>query len=229
MTADLIREQIEYYRARAPEYDDWFYRRGRYDRGPEVNTRWFEEAATIQSALQKLGSFEQALDIACGTGIWTEQLLGISQQVTAIDSSPEALDLNRRRVNSGRVRHLQADLFDWEPDCEYDLVCFCFWLSHVPPERLESFVEKVRRSTRVGGKIFLVDSLYESASTAKDHTLGNKEQNWQSRKLNDGREFRVVKMFYDPAELQATLERFGFEARVQSSGSFFLYGSGTRR
>jgi hypothetical protein len=31
---ELITEQLEYYRARAVEYDDWWERRGRYDGGP---------------------------------------------------------------------------------------------------------------------------------------------------------------------------------------------------
>lgn len=34
----LLHHQIAYYRARATEYDEWFYRQGRYDRGPEVRT-----------------------------------------------------------------------------------------------------------------------------------------------------------------------------------------------
>ena len=29
--SDVLREQKRYYAARAPEYDDWWYRRGRYE------------------------------------------------------------------------------------------------------------------------------------------------------------------------------------------------------
>jgi hypothetical protein len=35
---DLLEEQRRYYRARAGEYDDWWFRRGDYDRGPDENT-----------------------------------------------------------------------------------------------------------------------------------------------------------------------------------------------
>lgn len=35
----ILEEQIEYYRARAAEYDDWWFRRGRYDRGADANRR----------------------------------------------------------------------------------------------------------------------------------------------------------------------------------------------
>jgi demethylmenaquinone methyltransferase/2-methoxy-6-polyprenyl-1,4-benzoquinol methylase len=56
------------------------------------------------------------------------------------------------------VEYRQIDLFTWEPDAEYDLVFFSFWLSHVPPELLESFLTKVSKSVRVGGQVFIVDS-----------------------------------------------------------------------
>ena len=35
-SADLLQEQIEYYRERALEYDEWFFRQGRSARGEAV-------------------------------------------------------------------------------------------------------------------------------------------------------------------------------------------------
>ena len=49
---NLLQEQIEYYRARAGEYDEWWLRHGRYDRGPEENARWFAEAEQLRQALE---------------------------------------------------------------------------------------------------------------------------------------------------------------------------------
>ena len=45
------------------------------------------------------------------------------------------------------------------------------------------------------------------------------------RKLNDGREFRVVKVFYAPEALQERLARSGWHAVVEQTPNFFLYGS----
>jgi hypothetical protein len=36
----LLAEQVEYYRQRAGEYEDWWFRRGRYDHGPAANAAW---------------------------------------------------------------------------------------------------------------------------------------------------------------------------------------------
>src|SRR5581483_7521723 len=228
MKDDLIQQQIDYYRARAGEYDHWFYRRGRYDRGPEWNQLWFAEAGTVRKDLLQLPKVSTALELACGTGIWTEELLKISDRVMGIDASPEVIEINRSRQNSSRVEFQVADLFAWEPDREYDLVFFGFWLSHVPPEKLAAFLEKVRRSVKTGGRLFIVDSVFESTSTARDHTLGEKQQNWQPRKLDDGREFKVVKVFYEPADLEMKLGEFGFKVEVRKSGKYFIYANGQK-
>ena len=46
----ILDEQLTYYRARAPEYDEWFMRTGRYDRGPEHSAEWFSEVAIAGGA-----------------------------------------------------------------------------------------------------------------------------------------------------------------------------------
>lgn len=69
MSQERLQEQIAYYNARANEYDEWFYRIGRYDRGEQLNQLWFDEAAMIKKALKNLGSVQTVLELTCGTGI----------------------------------------------------------------------------------------------------------------------------------------------------------------
>jgi hypothetical protein len=45
--AHVLHAQLAYYRARAAEYDEWFFRTGRYDRGPEHQAAWFAEVALV--------------------------------------------------------------------------------------------------------------------------------------------------------------------------------------
>ena len=71
----FLQEQIEYYRLRANEYDEWFFRQSRYDRGPELNQRWFSEIENLRKAVDKFNPSGDILELACGTGIWTEYLL----------------------------------------------------------------------------------------------------------------------------------------------------------
>jgi demethylmenaquinone methyltransferase/2-methoxy-6-polyprenyl-1,4-benzoquinol methylase len=225
---DLLREQIAYYRARAAEYDEWFYRVGRYDYGDALNRRWFDEVHEVMQALHSVGPVGDVLELACGTGIWTEQLLSISQRITAIDASPEMLALNRERLKAPNVVYHERDLFAWEPQTQYDMVFFGFWLSHVPPEYLDAFLDKAARALKPGGRLFLVDSRPAPTSSAHDHTLPDAQGFTHARKLNDGRQFSIVKVFYDPDALRARLLHAGLDAPPQTTETYFLYASGTR-
>src|SRR5919206_661889 len=181
----LLQQQIAYYRARSGEYDEWFYRQGRYDRGPEVNQRWFAEAQAVAEALDAFQPSGSVLELACGTGIWTERLLRHANTITAVDASPEVLELNARRLRSDKVCYVEADLFAWEPSERFDVVFFSFWLSHVPPERFEDFWELVRRALRPQGRFFFVDSHCEATSTALDHASPDFTATQSTRRLND--------------------------------------------
>ena len=223
-----LQEMMEYYRARAAEYDEWFYRRGRYDRGAESNERWFAEVEQVFAAFDTLGIGGDVLELAPGTGIWTERILRTASSVTAVDASPEMVAINQARVGDGRVRYVLADLFNWRPERAYDAVCFGFWLSHVPDERLDEFFRMVAGALRPGGKMWFVDGRREPSSTAVDHKLPDRGSQVMTRRLNDGRAFQIVKNFYDPGVLATRCAAAGLDIEVRETATFFLYGAGRR-
>lgn len=100
-----LRQQFDYYRARATEYDQWWLRQGRYDRGGALNAQWFSDAAVVSSAFFTFRPAGRVLELACGTGIWSEQLLPFASHLTALDGSPEMLAINAARLRSPLVRH----------------------------------------------------------------------------------------------------------------------------
>jgi demethylmenaquinone methyltransferase/2-methoxy-6-polyprenyl-1,4-benzoquinol methylase len=224
----LLRQQIAYYRARAAEYDEWFLRQGRYDRGPELNARWFAEVAAVRRALAEFAPAGRVLELACGTGLWTQILAQTAERITAVDSSPEALALNRERVRDPRVTYVAADLFAWQLPATYDTVFFSFWLSHVPPDRFGAFWELVRSSLAPNGRVFFLDSLRDPTSTARDHHLPDADTTdaTLTRRLNDGREFSIVKVFYQPAALERALAAHSWDVGVHATEHYFLYGEG---
>jgi len=226
-TRRILDDQIAYYRARAGEYDEWWFRLGRYDRGPEWNSCWHAEVAEVERALdQWLEAVRprSVLEFACGTGLFTRLLAPRVERLTALDASPEVLTINRKRVASSKVEYVEADLFAWEPLERYDAVFFSFWLSHVPEERFDAFWAKVRAALAKYGSVYLIDSAFDPTSTAKDHAVPERESGVVTRRLNDGREFRIVKLFYEPAVLNARLSRLGFASLVRQTARYFLYG-----
>ncbi|MFZ1155076.1 MAG: class I SAM-dependent methyltransferase [Solirubrobacteraceae bacterium] len=222
----LLAEQSHYYRERAGEYDDWWLRERRYDHGPDINAQWFADVAELQAALDRFEPTGEVIELACGTGLWTQRLAAHANGVTAVDGSPEMLELCAARMDGMGVRHVQADLFAWEPEKAYDVCFFSFWLSHVPEERFEVFWEKVKRALGPGGRVFFIDSSRNDLASAVDHKLSEPDDPTMLRRLADGSEYRIVKRFYEPEHLQQRLTDLGWKMEVHSTSAFFIYGHG---
>jgi SAM-dependent methyltransferase len=223
----VLAEQASYYRERAGEYEDWWFRRGRYDHGAEANARWFAEVAQVEADLEEFGVAGAVLELACGTGLWTGKLAARAASVTAIDAAPEVLAIARANVSAENVHFRRADLFAWQPDRTYDVCFFSFWLSHVPRERLRSFWEKVGRSLAPGGRVYLVDSARSRRASARDHTLQNRGDELMLRRLADGREYHIVKHWFEARALQEELAECGWTATISATSEFFVYGHAT--
>ena len=145
----LLAEQRAYYSALAPEY---------LDQGLDL-----PGGAELADALDAFRPAGSVLELACGPGVWTRQLLRHASDVTAVDASKEMLAIAARSVPGGApVRFVQADLFAWEPDRRYDVVFMGFWLSHVPAERFESFLDRVAAALAPGGRVFFADDGYRA-------------------------------------------------------------------
>jgi SAM-dependent methyltransferase len=216
--SDLLREQKRYYAERAPEYDDWWYRRGGFELEPAALARWQADAAEAETALEALTPLGRVLELAAGTGIWTRKLVEPAERVVAVDANAETLALN-----TAAAELVRADVFEWRPAERFDLVFFSFWLSHVPEERFDEFWALVRGALVPGGRVFLVDSSAEDTT----HT-GTDQDGWEeSRSLADGRTFRIVKRRWPPDELAARVRPLGVELDLRDTANgHFLYGSG---
>ena len=145
MSDRLIRDQIAYYRRRAPEYDRT---------STPVGDPFEADTEQIRGHLRAFGPSGRVLELACGTGQWTGLLAESADELTAVDASPEMLTLNAEKVGDPRIRYVAADLFSIPADGSYDCVFFGFWLSHVPPRRLAAFWELLRGLLAPGGRVF---------------------------------------------------------------------------
>jgi demethylmenaquinone methyltransferase/2-methoxy-6-polyprenyl-1,4-benzoquinol methylase len=224
----LLAEQQAYYRARAPEYDTWWQRTGRYDRGDEMAAEWQRQVQAVEDAVDRFDARGDVLELAGGTGWWTERLARTATKLTVVDASAETLALNRERVARSDVDYVVADLFAWEPERRYDVVFFSFWLSHVPRARFSAFWALVRRCLVDGGRAFLIDNRHDPRRNEGDPYVVRYSPDLHRRELDDGREFHVVKVMYEPTELQDRVEQEGFRARIDGT-DWFLFGGATPR
>ncbi len=214
MNQHILDDQIAYYRKMAPEYD-------------EVTGQTEEDLqgtfARARDCLQHHAPFEQMLELACGTGTWTRALLPLGHELTAIDASPEMLSRARQKVGSASVQFQQADLFEWQPSQQYDLVFFANWLSHVPPKRLDVFLGAVARAVRPGGSVAIMD---QYAPMPEDREISVETEEgaiYAKRSLRSGQTFTIVKVFYDLQTIENLLDALGFAVTIQKLDDIFFF------
>jgi len=242
----LLAEQVAYYKRRAPLYDQWWERTGDWDLGEEFNANWRAEVERVYRALDEFAPTGTILELAGGTGIWTERLARFADDLTVVDAAAETIAINRARLEASGsktpVDYVEADLFTWRPTRRYDVVSFTFWLSHVPLERFDEFWELVDAAVEPDGRVFFVDN----ARPEQDRAPGQIPRDWLQGKFQtginsitdldagtqvrtlDNQAFRVVKRYWDPAALEHRLADLGWTFDINETDWAFIYGHGRR-
>jgi len=204
-----IRDQIAFYREQArqhvPKRDD-----------PEVQQllrSYFDDPEVQELVRKHCPPSARGLELASGAGRWTGPLLDVCRHVTAVDTSAEMHEVNRRRHGDARIDYVVADLFEYQPDDRYDLIFAGYWLSHIPPGRFQPFWSMLSDALAPGGRVVMVDDGVRHAdgteNFADDPTGGG-----EHRRLADGRQFTIVKIAYEPRDLEARLADLGWSAAV---------------
>ena len=218
MTDSALRD---YYAARAGEYDDWYLRHGRYSHGAAADAAWNADLDTATAWLDALPISGEIVELAAGTGWWST-LLASKGQLWLYDVGEEMLDLARQRLMAHGMRaHIHLRDAWAEPDRLVDALFCGGWLSHVPRARLDEFLGICRRWLKPGGTFAFIDeaAAWGGKPSVDEHQL---------RTLKDGREFSILKIYYEPAELERALLRAGFaQAEVRTTSRFFLIGQAT--
>ena len=202
----LLAEQMAYYRAGAAEYDRPYAE--------------YEDLQRLLAVVDDLPIAGDVLELACGTGQWTPLLAARADSVTAVDAATEVLALARARTASPSVQFLEADLFEWQPPRRYDTMFFAFWLSHVPPTRLPEFWNTVAGALVPGGKAIFIDD--GPAAAAYEEVLANQPAPAALRRLDDGSQYRIVKVFHDAQTLTDDLTALGWSVGIRPMGGNFI-------
>jgi len=216
----------DYYAARADEYDDWYVRRGRYSHGPEADATWNAELDVAGAWLESLPIRGEIVELAAGPGWWSP-LLARRGELSIYDANAQPLAIAKERL-AGLGLTATIEVRDaWaKPDRLVDSLFLGFWLSHVPRARLGVFLTLCRSWLKPGGTLAFIDSRLDPESSATNHPAP--ADDLSTRRLNDGREFTITKIYWNPSEIEAALSAAGFTAvDVQQTPRFFLLGRAT--
>ncbi len=100
-------------------------------------------------------SFDNCLEIGCGTGKNTAWLSEKAKQVIAVDLSEEMLLKAKAKINPGNVQFVQADITrSWTfRERLYDLVSFSLVLEHI--EDLDPIFKETAIALNPGGHVYI--------------------------------------------------------------------------
>jgi len=203
-----------YYAARAREYERIYEKP---ERQPDLRR--------LETLLPALYSGRRVLELACGTGYWTQFLARSAAGIVAVDASTETLALAAaKELPRDRVEYRVADVYDLPQELgRYDGAFAGFWWSHVPRRDQARFLASLARRLVPGAQVAFLDNLYvEGSSTPVSHRDAAGDT-FQRRRLADGSEHVVLKNFPTAAELDAAIAPFGRNPRYTALDYYWVY------
>ena len=195
----LIEEMNRYYNTRAPWHDRYM--------SYQSETAHEELLAPIIAACDGSIRGRKVLEIACGTGNWTQVLSRRAESVVAIDISPAALEIARTKLSGYKnVAFVLADAYDLgNIDGLFDVVFAADWWSHIPNGIIPSFLKTITGKLFPQSRGVFIDMLFQAHFAQEPYHYDEADNRISLRELPDGSKYQVVKNFPGESDLRAIL------------------------
>ena len=138
----LLAEQLAYYRARAREYDKWFRREGLHQLGRGAQCAMASGAQQCVFSTRCVCASWRRPRARLRHGGVDDPVAETATRVVGVDAAPEMRELALAKLQDAGKSNVELrvdDLFSWQPDQDYDVVFFAFWLTHVPESDADRF------------------------------------------------------------------------------------------
>lgn len=205
-------EMHAYYAARAPYYDAVYLKP--------------ERAADIAFLAQHLPDRlrgRDVLEVACGTGYWTQHIASTAAKLVATDGTAEPLEFARLRPGTENVDFQQADAYALLAELGMFNAAFAgLWFSHVPCKARIQFLKSLHARLLPGARVLFIDNglvQQKDFPIAETDAEGN---TYQLRQLRDGSIHRVLKNFPTEDEMQLLLTPYAKRFAYQQLDNFWL-------
>ncbi len=193
---------VDYYRARAPEYEQIYYRDV-----PERRKEIDDECVKVKA----IAKDKTVLDLACGTGYWSRVASETAKEIVASDIAPEMIIQAKTKKYNCRVEFVMSDLYHlpFKPN-SFDLTFLGFWLSHEPKQNYSVLFDSITVPLKPDGQIWMIDNNPPAEGSHVDSTGADEYgNNLKVRRLDNGNEYVILKNYFSKEELERILsERF---------------------
>lgn len=196
-----------YYGARAMEYEAVYFR--------EDGVRQLE-LSQMRDTMTEFFPEKTVLEVACGTGYWTQFLARVARRVVAIDASRDVLEVaNEKRLAPDTVTFSQGDAYQLDAvRGDFTGSVANFWLSHVPTSRSQEFLIHWTSRLGRGATVFVADNVYNAGVGGELITKNGDNNTYKVRTLADGRTYEVLKNYYGKEELGSLLAPYADDLQI---------------
>ena len=219
MDQGLRDRMLAYYNERASEYEE-AYTRGTGTASITHPAVFTTEIRVLEGIVRGFGC-GHLLDVACGTGYWLPHYIGNCSRVTLFDQSDRMLvecELKVRRLGvRDRCSLVRGDVLDYEfAPRAHDCALVGFFLSHVSEEQEPFVMQALRQTLRPGASFLILDSAWTDL-----RARFNQKVERQTRRLNDGTEFKIYKRYISRDDIEAWERHHGLRTTTEHFGDAF--------
>ena len=204
---------VEYYAQRAAKYERIYAK-------PERQA----DLRTMHQFLSMAFPGDHLLEVACGTGYWTQFIAKSAATILATDCNLEVINLARRKdFGACRVEFAEADAYLLDGIAGVHTAGFHgFWWSHVPMAKIGAFLSVFHARLSPGARVVMIDNAYVKGSSTPISRQDADGNTYQIRRLQDGSEHEVLKNFPTETRLRESLSGHGTEISVKFLQHFWI-------
>lgn len=197
---------INYYAKRAREYEKIYEK-------PERQ----QDLKTLKALISQAFSEKKVLEVACGTGYWTQFVAKSARSIFASDANEEVLKIARMKsFGTCDVQFVEDDAYALnKTKGHYDVGFHAFWWSHISSQKIDPFLKIFHSKLTPGATIIMIDNRFVEGSSTPISRRDESGNTYQIRKLKDGSEHEVLKNFPSPAEIEKKLKPFAANIRME--------------
>ena len=212
MNGNIINDMEKYYAKRALEYENIYSR-------PERQDCIKDSKKLLRKYFEKMN----VLEIACGTGYWTEVISEVSSSIIATDINNEVLDVAKTKEYKCKIDFILDDSYKLDKITEkMDSLFAGFWFSHIPKSKINDFLGIIHKKLNKNAIIVFIDNLYIEGNSTPISRYDIEGNSYQIRKLKDNSQHEVLKNFYNDKSLKDIFNNYGIEFEINILEYFWI-------
>lgn len=135
------------------ETDGFDYKFRRWKQYPSGNFDYEKTQKAILSFLEGK-EFNNAIEVGCGPGTWTNFLKEHTKNLLALDISETMISEAKKDIQNPNIKFLNSDIMDYNTDEKFDLIFSIRAFEYFPDKK--GFIKKCNSMLNDNGQIFII-------------------------------------------------------------------------